>query len=273
MSKKKATESAPSSRGADAAELRIHIVEKPQTAEEESPKRFFLNRGNLRDAVVAMSIVLSLLLPVGIEPVRISFALFVLLAGIGLHLLVKGQLIRNKVLCTEGTYGLVRHPFYLANFSIDLSLCLIVGNIYLIALYPFLFFWAYGPTLKVENERLSKIHGEGYTKYESKVPEIFPSPLSIGVLRIIFRGFSWSRITKNEVLRIIRFCSVASLLIIIQDVRTEGLGELIFPFTHSHPADYDAVIMVMVLLSLFVVYLSTRVYNFVHDRDMRKQGL
>jgi protein-S-isoprenylcysteine O-methyltransferase Ste14 len=259
MSKKLATEDAPSSRGADAAPLRIHI-------EEKSRSRFFLNRGNLRDAVVAASIVLSLLLPVGIAPGRVSLAVFLLFVGIGLHLLVKGQLIRNKVLCTEGAYGLVRHPFYLANFSIDLSLCLIVGNIYLIALYPFLFFWAYGPTLKVENERLSKIHGEGYTKYESKVPEIFPSPLSIGVLRTIFRGFSWARITKNEVLRIIRFCSVATLLIIIQDVRTEGIGELIFPLTNSRPGDYDAVVMVMVLLFLLVLYVSTRIYNFIHDR-------
>jgi protein-S-isoprenylcysteine O-methyltransferase Ste14 len=269
MGKKKATESAPSSHGAHAAELRIHTVEKTQPIEEKSRTRFFLNRGNLRDAVVVVSIVLSLLLPVGIQPVRIFFALFVLLAGIGLHLLVKGQLIRNKVLCTEGAYGLVRHPFYLANFSIDMSLCLIVGNIYLIALYPFLFFWAYGPTLKVENERLSKIHGAGYAKYESKVPEIFPNPLSIGVLRIIFRGFSIKRITKNEVLRIIRFCSVATFLIIIQDVRTEGIGEIIFPLTNSRPNDYDAVILIMVLLSLFVVYLSTRIYNFIHNRGKR----
>lgn len=140
MSRKKATENTPSSRGAGVAEIRIHMEEKSQT-------RFFLNRGNLRDAVITASIVLSLLLPVGIDPVRISFSVFLLLLGISLHLVVKGQLIRNKVLCTEGAYGLVRHPFYLANFLVDLSLCLIVGNIYLIVLYPFLFFWAYGPMI------------------------------------------------------------------------------------------------------------------------------
>jgi len=264
MSKKTATEKAPSSSGADVAEIRLHIEEKTRT-------RFFLNRGNLRDTVLTVSIVLSLLLPAGINPVRISFALFLLFLGISLHLLVKGQLIRNKVLCTEGAYGLVRHPFYLANFSIDLGVCLVVGNIYLIALYPFLFFWAYGPTLKAENEKLSKIHGARYTKYESTVPEIFPSPLSIGVLRIILRGFSWARITRNEVLRIIRICSVTTLLIILQDVRTEGIGEILFPFTNSRPIDYDSAILVAVLLFFFVLYLSTRVYNFIHDRNARKQ--
>ncbi len=262
MSKKKATENASSSRGADVAEIRIHI-------EEASGKRFFLNRGNIRDALVATSIVLSLLLPAGIDPVRVSFALFLLLVGISLHLVVKGQLIRNDVLCTEGAYGLVRHPFYLANFLVDLSICMIVGNLYLIALYPFLFFWAYGPTLKVENQRLSRIHGAQYTKYESKVSEIFPNPLSIGVLRTFFQGFSWARVSKNEIIRIIRFCAVASLLLLIQDVRTEGIHELIFPLTNSSPIDYDAIVLVMVLVLLFVIYLSARLYNFIQARSAR----
>jgi protein-S-isoprenylcysteine O-methyltransferase Ste14 len=262
MSKKMATERAPSSHDADVAEISIHI-------EEASEKRFFLNRSNLRDALVAASIVLSLLLPVGIEPVRISFALFLLLLGISLHLLVKGELIRNRVLCTEGAYGLVRHPFYLANFLVDLSLCLIVGNLYLIALYPFLFFWAYGPTLKAENRKLSRLHGAVYTRYESTVPEIFPNPLSIGVLRIIFKGFSWSRVSKNEVKRIIRFCGVATLLLLIQDIRTEGINNILFPFTHSSPVDYDAVVLVLVLLFLFVLYLSARIYGFVQGRSAR----
>jgi protein-S-isoprenylcysteine O-methyltransferase Ste14 len=263
MSKKTTAENRPSSRGADTAELRIHTVEKSQA-------HFFLNRGNLRNVLITVAIALSLLLPVGIEPVRISFALFLLLLGISLHLLVKGQLIRTKVLCTEGAYGLVRHPFYLANFLVDLSLCLIVGNIYLIAIFPLLFFWAYGPTLKVENERLSKIHGQAYTEYESKVTEIFPSPLSIGAVRTIFRGFSWSRISRNEVVRIIRFCSVAALLAVIQDIRTEGIGEIIFPLTNSRPTDYDLVVLVTLLLFLSVFYVSMRIYNFIQDRITRR---
>ncbi len=263
MSKKTTAENAPSSRGADTAELRIHMAEKPRA-------RSILNRGNLRNVLITVSIALSLLLPVGIEPVRISFALFLLLLGISLHLLVKGQLIRDRVLCTEGAYGLARHPFYLANFLVDISLCLIVGNIYLIALYPFFFFWAYGPTFKVENKRLSKIHGEAYAEYESKIPEIFPSPLSIGALRTIFRGFSWARVTRNEVSRIIRFCSVAALLAIIQDVRTEGIGEIIFPLTNSRPIDYDATVLVMVLLFLFVLYMSTYIYKFIQNRITRR---
>ncbi len=263
MSKKKTAENAPSSCAADTAELRIHTVEKSQA-------RFFLNRGNLRNALITASIVLSLLLPAGIEPVRISFALFLLFVGISLHLLVKGQLIRTRVLCTEGAYALVRHPFYLANFLVEMSFCLIVGNIYLIALYPFFFFWAYGPTLKVENERLAIKHGAAYTEYESNVPEIFPSPPSIGAVRTIFRGFSWARVTRNEVSRILRFCSVAALLAIIQDVRTEGIAEIVFPLTNFRPTDYDAAALVMVLLLLFVLYVSMRIYNFIRDRITRR---
>jgi protein-S-isoprenylcysteine O-methyltransferase Ste14 len=69
-----------------------------------------LNRGNLRDVIIVLAIAFSL---AGPEPELISYLvpLGVLTAGCFLHFIVKGQLIRNVVLCTEGTYAIVRHPY------------------------------------------------------------------------------------------------------------------------------------------------------------------
>jgi len=56
-----------------------------------------LHRGNLRDIVVGASCLLALFCPVNGTMTAIS--LLLLVAGCFLHLLVKGVLIRNTVLC------------------------------------------------------------------------------------------------------------------------------------------------------------------------------
>jgi protein-S-isoprenylcysteine O-methyltransferase Ste14 len=68
-----------------------------------------LNRGNLRDVIIVLAIIFSL---AGPEPDFIGYLVpwGVLTASCFLHFIVKGQLIRNVVLCTEGTYAIVRHP-------------------------------------------------------------------------------------------------------------------------------------------------------------------
>ena len=70
-------------------------------------------------------------------------------------------MIRNRVLCTQGAYAVVRHPYYLANYLIDIGFCLASGNVYLVLAYPFLFFWAYGPTLRSEESLLASLARAG----------------------------------------------------------------------------------------------------------------
>ena len=55
---------------------------------------------------------------------------------------------------------MVRHPYYLSNFAIDYSFCVLSGNPYLLLIYPFLFFWSYQPTMSEEEHFLHSIHGE-----------------------------------------------------------------------------------------------------------------
>ena len=171
-----------------------------------------------------------------LEGVALSAALVLFAAGCLLHVLVKGQLIRNVTLCTEGAYAVVRHPYYLANYLIDISFCLLSGNIYLVLFYPFLFYWAYGPTFVEEEATLASIHGEIFEAYRKSVPQVFPTTNLFSGLRSLSRGFSWRRISAKEVKRIFRFGFLAALLVLVREVSTSALRELLAggtPFTPS----------------------------------------
>ena len=102
---------------------------------------YSLTRRNLRDLIVALSLASAALFPVSNAKMYLAFGLLGL--GCFLHFVSKGILIRNVVLCNKGIYQVVRHPYYLASYLIDSSFCLLSGNIFLVVLYPFLFFWAY----------------------------------------------------------------------------------------------------------------------------------
>jgi hypothetical protein len=153
-------------------------------------------------------------------------ALVLLALGCVLHVLVKGQLVRNVVLCTEGTYAIVRHPYYLANYLIDSSFCLLSGNIYLVLSYPFLFFWAYGPTLREEESLLASLHGGDFDAYQARVPQVFPNATVFGGLRALGKGFSWRRVSWGEIKRLLRFGFVGTLLVLLHQVGPEGLKDL-----------------------------------------------
>ena len=213
-----------------------------------------LNRGNLRDVIIVLATIFSL---TGPEPDLIVYLvpLGVLTAGCSLHFIVKGQLIRNVVLCTEGAYAIVRHPYYLANFLVDCAFCLLSLNLYLIVAYPFLFFWAYGPHIRQEEQRLARKHPEQFYTYSTTVPQIFPDSNSIRNVKKLLQNKSFSRITSNEIKRISRFFAVACFIILCQEIKTDSWQELA-PWHTS--IGYDDVLMVELFLSLFLYSLIGR---------------
>lgn len=181
-------------------------------------------------------------------------AFFVLFAsGCLLHVLVKGQLIRNVTLCTEGTYGVVRHPYYLANYLVDVSFCLISGNVYLVLTYPFLFYWAYGPTFADEEARLASIHGAEYEAYRARVPQVFPTATLFSGLRSVWRGFSWQRISAKEIKRIFRFGFLAALLVLFRDMGVPGFLEL---WAGRNPLHGWAALLLGICLVFLIISLS-----------------
>ena len=187
-------------------------------------KSKWLHRGRLRDVVVVLCVASPFLFPVSTATFCVGLAL--LAVGCALHVLVKGQLVRNVILCTEGTYAIVRHPYYLANYLIDISFCLLSGNIYLVLSYPLLFFWAYGSTLREEESLLASLHGGDFEAYQARVPQVFPNATVFARLRTLGKGFSWRRVSWGEIKRLFRFGFVATLLTLLQQVGPEGWKEI-----------------------------------------------
>lgn len=188
------------------------------------PRRIRLDRGNLRDVVIVVSVVSVFFFPLSTG--LLTAGLVLLAVGCGLHVLVKGQLIRNATLCTEGAYAIVRHPYYLANYLIDTSFLLLSGNVYLAVLYPFLFYLAYGSTLREEEAVLASRHGERFADYRDAVPQLFPDAISLVRWKTLTNSFSWRRVTVNEFKRMARFGFVATLLVLLRHAHEAGWSGL-----------------------------------------------
>lgn len=169
-----------------------------------------LTRSRLRDVIILLCLGSSFFFAP--SPTGLVLSFFVLVLGCFVHILAKGVLVRNEVLCKEGVYSICRHPYYLANYLVDTSFCLASGNIYLLLCYPFLFFWSYGPTLRKEERHLLERHGEAVVEQIMDVPPLYPDRLSMANLDRLFRGFAWARISPKEVARNVRFFVVWLLL-------------------------------------------------------------
>jgi hypothetical protein len=191
----------------------------------------FFTRSKLRDVVIVLSIGSALLFDVTFLGIMVSLALLIL--GSFVHVVSKGVLIRNEVLCKDGVYGIVRHPYYLANYLVDTSFCLLSGNPYLTLCYPFLFFWSYGPTFRQEERTLKDNHGEALLEHVLNTPGLFPDRRSILNLSGLFQGFAVHRVSPKEVARILRFCAMWLLILMVNlltwaDVHDMSSGRLLW---------------------------------------------
>ncbi|HUT89985.1 MAG TPA: isoprenylcysteine carboxylmethyltransferase family protein [Thermoguttaceae bacterium] len=211
----------------------------------------WLHRGRLRDVVVVLCVASAFRFSVSTATFCAGLAL--LAVGCALHVVVKGQLVRNVILCTEGAYAIVRHPYYLANYLIDVSFCLLSGNVFLLLLYPFLFFWAYGSTLREEESRLASLHGGDFDAYQARVPQVFPNATVFARLRTLGKGFSWRRVSWGEIKRLFRFGFVATLLALLQQVGPEGWKELL---VGRSPLDRGGLVLLALSTALFLASAS-----------------
>lgn len=187
-------------------------------------ERNVLNRGRLRDLILLCSFASALVCGVGNGEIVLGFTIFVF--GCFLHVVAKGTLIRYVVLTNRGPYGLVRHPYYFANYLIDSSFCILSGNHCLLMAYPFLFFWAYGPTVRYEERLLSERHGDAFLNDSFVIPQIFPDRASLRGLGKLFEGFSVKRITAKECSRVARLSAVGLAITLVQELKPEGLSGL-----------------------------------------------
>ena len=207
-----------------------------------------LDRSNLRDVILVLSFACALFCDLTQAEMVVGFLLLVM--GCFLHVVAKGILIRNVVLCREGIYGVVRHPYYLSSYLIDSSFCLLSGNTILLLAYPFLFFWAYLPTMRKEEALLAEEHGDAFAAYKQEVPQVFPDRSSLSHLASFFDGFSLERISWKECARVSRFCSLGIFLTIIHDVVGNGLNN--FRLSNLMLRDWIDVLFVFIATGLYV---------------------
>ncbi|MCX8110781.1 MAG: hypothetical protein N3D15_05985 [Syntrophorhabdaceae bacterium] len=221
-------------------------------------ERSIISRSNLRDLIIVLSVVSSFFYNTNI--ISIIVGLVMLFLGCFIHFVTKGVLIRNTVLCSTGIYSIVRHPYYLANYLIDNSLCLISGNPYLLVIYPFLFFWAYGLTLRKEERLLGSIYNDTYFDYSLEVPQVFPDPKSLKNARDIFDGFSKKRITIKECSRIIRFWAVFIFIILVHHLKDKFIFSTRF-FKEIEGIDKILAVVIIILYILSVLLLKKQKNN------------
>jgi len=223
------------------------------TESKEEKKRPLLNRSNLRDITIIVALASALVY--NLDVVRLILSFLLLSFGCFFHYVTKGVLIRNVVLCKDGTYNIVRHPYYMANYLIDSGFCLLSGNVYLLLVYPFLFYWSYGPTIRKEESVLAEMHGEEFLRYSLDVPQIFPDAFSIKSWRAIINGFSKHRITANEISRFARFWATALFIIFIHVVKEDYFARLNLA---SLRTDYGSLTLLLLVIALMAISFVVR---------------
>jgi hypothetical protein len=212
-----------------------------------------ITRSNLRNLIRLLCYLSVLVYNVSTNEIIVSFCLLAL--GCFVHYLTKGQLIRNVVMCNNGIYGVVRHPYYMANYLIDVSFCLLSGNPYLLLIYPFLFFWIYGSTLRKEEKFLAGEHNEPYIEYLLDVPQVFPDSYFTMYLRNVFSGFSKKRISRNEVSRILRFWSTAIFILFLHYLKTADFTNICYS---GYNGFNTLIILIILVIILYIVSIFVR---------------
>lgn len=102
---------------------------------------------------------------------------------------------RASVLNTSGPYSVVRHPLYLGNFLMWLSVGCFAGVWPLAVICALLFLLQYERIALVEESVLRQHFGESFEKWALRTPAFVPNPL---LWRRPVTSFSWSTAIGRE---------------------------------------------------------------------------
>jgi len=108
---------------------------------------------------------------------------------------VKKQLADE--LNTTGIYSIIRHPLYLGNFFMWLSIALLTENIWFIIIFVFVYWVYYERIMFAEEQFLRAKFGNTYLIWASRIPAFLPSFNFIQFKKPSV-PFSWKKVLKKE---------------------------------------------------------------------------
>lgn len=106
------------------------------------------------------------------------------------------SLSKQKVLACRGPYCLVRNPMYVGRYFLLLGGVLLTTNLPLAAVFTVCYYFYVINRVAREEELLSGIFGEDYTRYCAQVNRFWPSLRTIDINNVCF--FSWRLFWANN---------------------------------------------------------------------------
>ncbi len=184
-------------------------------------------------------------------PTLVFASLPFFLAGGALHLWSKGCLEQNRRLTTAGPYRFTRNPFYLANALVDGATCLVIGQLWIGAVFALLFFATYRETIGREERTLEGLFPESFPDYRARVPCLLPTGRSLAPENAS-GTFAWSNpglAQGQEYARLLGITLGPLAIVGASVVRTEGAALLT-------PAGAPALAGLVALPALWIVKLA-----------------
>ncbi len=149
-------------------------------------------------------------------PVFFAIGAFLVVLGEAIRVWAAGHLVKSLELIESGPYAYTQNPLYLGRFLILSGFCVSASTPYrinwVVLLFGYaLFFGYYIPRkLRVEGNRLRKMHGEAWVQYNAAVPILVPS---LTRYRGRVRAWSLTRALRNqEVLVLIGILVILAIL-------------------------------------------------------------
>lgn len=95
--------------------------------------------------------------------------------GEAVRLWASGHVKKNRILATDGPYGLVRHPLYVGNILVLLGFCVASSLWWSYVLMVFLLWFYYPPAIAYEDNKLHGIFGEQWENWSRDIHALIPS--------------------------------------------------------------------------------------------------
>jgi protein-S-isoprenylcysteine O-methyltransferase Ste14 len=147
--------------------------------------------------------------PRTVVALRIAGAVLVAISA-ALRVAAKGVLVRKTTLTTAGVYGVVRHPFYLANLAGAAGTLLLAGPLGAVAAVAWLAaaLPLYRVTIAGEESGLARLYPDEFRRYAGAVPALLPRRLRTDAPRA---RVTWSNLrAEREPPRLARFVAGAA---------------------------------------------------------------